>query len=72
MKLFKKKIDKCCNCPHVRIVPNPDPNDSFCFDDVDMVCGNPNNPDPRTINVALRPFQTYSVEIPSWCALEDV
>jgi len=33
------RIENCIDCPHHRVESDPDYSDSFCSDDVKVVCG---------------------------------
>ena len=79
---FTKQITNCTECPHVQIVGDPDPTDSFCSDDEAALCAiSPNtaeskqwlsgNPWPHSpITVSCRPYQIKtSCNIPEWCPL---
>lgn len=64
---MKKKIIKeigfCHECPHCKILPDPDPHDWFCGDDVKVVCA--------VITILLKELadlmKQKKVEIPSTC-----
>jgi hypothetical protein len=64
---MKKKIIKeigfCHECPHCKILPDPDQHDWFCGDDVKVVCAVNNN----IVERACRPYEAKKVEIPSTC-----
>lgn len=63
-------LESCAECPHHKVLPDPDPSDSFCFDDVKVVCElNPDSP----ITVACRPYNVRKeiTPMPSWCPLPD-
>jgi hypothetical protein len=71
------------DCPHARVIHDPDPDDCFCDDDVAVVCVLTSNPkrksrsrhkadesEFRTITVACRPYNTRKeANTPSWCPL---
>jgi hypothetical protein len=76
------KYEKCKDCPASRVIPDPDPSDSWNFDDVAIVCCHTPNPtrdllskyaadrqEFRKIDVGLRPYQLGKVEVPEWCPL---
>ena len=65
-KTIVTKIEKCAQCPHSEILPDPDPWDWFCDDDEKIFCKRLN----RTIAAALRPYESDKVDIPSDCPLE--
>ena len=60
------EIKKCVQCPHCIILPDPDPYDWFCDDDVKLFCEKLK----RTVAAALRPYESDEVDIPSDCPLE--
>lgn len=65
-------IEKCIDCPHHSILPDPDPSDWFNRDDCKIVCKaktSPLNPEGISIAMALRPYEVKNVEIPNWCPL---
>ena len=67
--MWKTKINeilKCVQCPHCIILPDPDPYDWFCDDDVKLFCEKLK----RTVAAALRPHEGDKVDIPSDCPLE--
>lgn len=78
------KIKSCVDCPHHDIVPDPDPTDSFCDDDVAVLCKkmlphkkdqvrwHDSKPFPhRVLTVSCRPYQVEieTTPIPDWCPL---
>ena len=72
---------KCIECEFHKIIPDPDFNDWFNSDDEAIVCTKvKKDPDTtskylvdkqpfKTIDVALRPYQTKHVDVPSWCPI---
>ncbi len=59
-------ISNCVDCPNHEVLPDPDPDDWFCDDDVKVVCRRVN----RNITVACRPYNTRKeCEVPDWCPL---
>lgn len=63
------QIANCLDCPHHRVLPDPDPLDSFCVDDEKVVCKKSRN---RVVTQANRPYRTRrEAAIPSWCPLDD-
>jgi len=77
-------IDNCTKCEHHEIIPDPDPNDWFCDDDVAVICKKaPGNPrfdskskyyserqDFKCITVACRPYHIEKeCQTPGWCPL---
>ena len=67
----QKKYKFCKQCPACKVLPDPDPYDWFCEDDVKMVCSLKLNEDkePKTIDVSLRPYQVSKVKVPNWCPI---
>lgn len=77
------KITSCLDCPFHKIIPDPDPHDSFNADDVAVVCTKTNNlPNENSlyaadrqqykpISVGDRPYQINHeyIKIPTWCPL---
>lgn len=60
------KINNCIDCGYHEIIPDPDPDDWFCDDDVKVVCRSHN----RNITVACRPYKVREeCDIPEWCPL---
>ena len=37
-KTIVNEIEKCTQCPHCTILPDPEPYDWFCDDDVKLFC----------------------------------
>jgi hypothetical protein len=86
-KLSKKTSTKpyanCIDCPHHKVIPDPDPTDWFNDDDVAVVCTKTKNPKQkqssdsvaerqgfRIITQMCRPYQTkQESKTPSWCPL---
>jgi hypothetical protein len=61
------KIENCVDCPFHKELPDPDPFDSFCSDDVKIVCTKEGG---KPITVACRPHYTRKEsKIPPWCPL---
>lgn len=59
-------ITNCQECPYHQNLPDPDPNDSFCYDDMKVLC----TKTQRFVTVACRPYRlTKESDIPSWCPL---
>ena len=65
-KTIVNEIEKCTQCPHCTILPDPEPYDWFCDDDVKLFCEKLK----RTVAAALRPYESDEVDIPSDCPLE--
>lgn len=60
------KILNCIDCPFHSVLPDPDPDDWFCDDDVKVVCTKEN----KTITTACRPYnKRKECETPNWCPL---
>jgi hypothetical protein len=56
---------RCTECPSHRILPDPDPYDSFCSDDVKVSCVALNG---RYVTVGCRPFWVQEeTGVPDWC-----
>lgn len=66
--VYKKEIEYCRECPHCKIMPDPDPNDWFNYDDEKALCFHPDYKEGKVIDVALRPYE--KVFIPTWCPLK--
>lgn len=63
MKAYKN----CTDCPAHNILPDPDPDDWFCDDDVKVVCEHMRG---KNITVACRPYNIRKeCAVPSWCPL---
>lgn len=61
------ELDYCTQCPHGSVLPDPDPYDSFNYDDVKVVCKKEN----KKIAGALRPYEIGKYDtIPNWCPLK--
>lgn len=66
------EIKNCTECPHHKVLPDPDRLDSFCSDDVKVVCQKRINKNgiARAITVACRPYNIVKEsEVPTWCPL---
>lgn len=58
--------DRCTSCPHHEVVPDPDPDDWFCDDDVRVVCLLAK----KTVVSGCRPYRIKKEsERPGWCPL---
>lgn len=64
MVKFEKKITQCRECPHCRIVPDPDLSDWFNDDDEKAFCREAGH---KLIENMLRPYER--IIIPDWCPL---
>lgn len=74
-------MPNCIDCGNHRIIPDPDPTDSFCDDDVAVVCllvANDQRKEHsryladssyyKCITVSCRPYQVrQECETPEWC-----
>lgn len=83
-KIVHLKIANCIDCPNHEVVSDPDPYDSFCSDDVAVLCKASANTDRgthwasgylwphRAITSSCRPYRTRNeCEVPEWCPLEE-
>jgi hypothetical protein len=62
-------INNCTECPHHKVLPDPDPDDWFCDDDVKVVCTLTERK-ANTITSACRPYnKKKESEVPEWCPL---
>ena len=69
MNTITEIITNCMDCKFHIVLPDPDPNDWFCDDDVKVYCGKAE----RNITVACRPHhKREECEIPNWCPLLDL
>ena len=60
------KINSCLDCSQHQVMPDPDPYDWFCDDDVKVVCLKYQ----KNITVACRPYQIRKeCNVPNWCHL---
>lgn len=57
----------CLDCPSHKVLPDPDPSDWFCDDDVKVECGSA----LRMVTVACRPYNTRkeTSPVPDWCPI---
>lgn len=75
-------LDNCIDCPHHKIVPDPDPTDWFCDDDVAVLCTKSENTTKgkawksgevwphQAVTTSCRPYGTKDEsERPTWCPL---
>lgn len=63
------EINNCMDCPFHKVLSDPDPHDSFCYDDEKVVCTKVN----KEITVACRPHhKRLECEVPKWCPLSTV
>ena len=64
----KLTIKNCTECPFHEVLPDPDPYDWFCDDDVRVYCNKAN----KNITVACRPYNIKKEsEVPDWCPLGE-
>ncbi len=60
------EMTNCLQCPHHEILPDPDPDDWFCDDDVKVFC----HKAEKDITVACRPYNVEEESVvPDWCPL---
>ena len=73
----------CMDCPESSVIPDPDPDDSFCYDDCAVVCRRTQNDDRkptsrhaadrseyRAVTVACRPYnRRKEADRPEWCPM---
>lgn len=65
-KTYTLKLTNCIDCPNHEVKPDPDPHDSFCYDDVKVVC----KATGKNITVACRPYNIRKEsQIPEHCPL---
>lgn len=63
---MEKIPDNCADCPHHMVLPDPDPLDWFCDDDVKVQC----ELNRRMVTLACRPYRVRAeCERPTWCPL---
>lgn len=79
MATLKFEAHYCYQCPFHKVVPDPDPTDSFNYDDETMLCTKMSNKDNKfkdqsgneypfkLVKSMLRPYETKKVTIPDWC-----
>ena len=60
------KITNCADCRFHKVLPNPDPDDWFCDDDVRVYCTQAK----KNVTTACRPYKVRDEsDVPSWCPL---
>ena len=77
------RYKNCTDCPHHEVVPDPDPTDWFCDDDVAVVCKLTTNTGVkhnhvawkrflfRPVTIACRPYNMdKECDTPKWCPLD--
>ena len=69
-------ITNCTQCPHHEVERDPDPHDSFCYDDVKVRCKlstasyRGNRGQEPYVTVACRPYNVAKEStVPHWCPL---
>lgn len=76
-----KSIQNCTECNQHRVISDPDPYDSFCSDDIAVLCLQTKNPDLnsssihvadkssfRAVVVGCRPYSYQKqTKVPDWC-----
>jgi hypothetical protein len=79
-----KELTTCIDCPHHSVIGDPDPTDSFCDDDLAVVCKKEKNPcqnldskwlsdrsERRVVEPSIRPYKLrQEATVPSWCPLK--
>jgi hypothetical protein len=76
------EITNCMDCPNHTVISDPDPHDSFCYDDEAVLCKKATDPNMherpigwigqpyRPITVACRPYQKRKeCDVPDWCPI---
>jgi hypothetical protein len=64
------EINNCIDCKHHTILPDPDPDDWFCDDDVKVIC---DLSDGKQITCACRPYHVRDeCSRPEWCKRTNV
>ena len=77
-------MKSCMECPKHKVIPDPDPLDWFCDDDVAVVCQETPNTerDPATgylsdnsefksVTTSCRPYNQYKeTPVPCWCPIQ--
>jgi len=62
------KPSNCLDCPYHKVLPDPDPDDWFCDDDVKVVCVLAG----CEVTSSCRPYKTREEsEVPRWCPLSQ-
>ena len=79
--MAKNYPENCMDCTAHRVIKDPDPDDSFNYDDQAIVCSLTPNPEKnmeskhpadwsnyRAISVAVRPYNLRKeADTPEWC-----
>jgi len=68
-------MESCIDCPSHEVLPDPDPHDWFCDDDVMVVCNHELDeylPNSKKVTVACRPYniRKETSPTPDWCPLK--
>lgn len=84
MTTVSLSITSCMDCPNHQVTSDPDPHDSFCYDDVAVLCKKtPQEPIRgsvwssdkeffRPVATSCRPYnKRKESEIPTWCPLRS-
>lgn len=80
---FEDIMKSCLDCAHHKVIADPDPHDSFCADDVAVICqikpgkidkdskyASDHSPFAR-ITVGCRPYNARKeTKVPNWCPLK--
>ena len=62
-------MKNCISCQYHKVLPDPDPDDWFCDDDVKVICTKTKRHE-NTITVACRPYNIRRESTtPKWCPL---
>lgn len=62
------RIESCLDCPHHKKRADPDPHDSFCRDDMQVLCGKAG----RAVASSCRPYNMRrEALVPPWCPLRE-
>jgi hypothetical protein len=76
-------MKNCLDCPHHEIIPDPDPHDWFCDDDIAIICKlKASRPKEsiyaadrasfKRITCACRPYMARKeANTPDWCPLKE-
>lgn len=77
-------MKNCMDCKYHDVLPDPDPDDWFCDDDLKVICTLRQNVKPKLspmgavcaaepyITVACRPYKLREeCEVPEWCPLKN-
>lgn len=64
---MKPPFESCVDCKHAEILPDPDPLDWFCSDDVKVYCSEAG----KLVTVGCQPYRVRkeSTPPPAWCPL---